>query len=161
MLRCRVCMRTCLRTLLADVTGINIPPGAAHYATLNASQNHHPPWPSRPDAAKATPIPPPSSSKDIGSSVRLEIGSVPIPSRDDRVKKASLMKELVWLRDPLKLAQEVRRLLKADSREKALDLVREGSKYGLCTVSWNHVIDDAMSKGHAAVAMKGYNEVRR
>lgn len=68
-------------------------------------------------------------------------------------------KELVWLQDPVKLAENTISLLRNDDHEKALDTVRLASKKESCTVSWNHLIDYDMSKGKVQKAVKIYNEV--
>ena len=70
----------------------------------------------------------------------------------------------MWLADPLRLAQEVVKLLKLDSDQgyaKAEGLVRLASKQMACTVSWNHLIDYEMSKGSVKHALKHYQEVGR
>lgn len=73
--------------------------------------------------------------------------------------KNSLKEELVYLRDPLKLAEHVDGLVKKDGFDKAAELVRMAGKNMPCTVSWNHLIDHEMSKGRVANAVKLYNEV--
>ena len=75
-------------------------------------------------------------------------------------KKTQLEKELVYLKDPVKLADHTVGLLRQSNPQKALEIVRLGSKRMQCTVSWNHVIDYEMSTGRVNNAMKLYNEVR-
>ena len=86
----------------------------------------------------------------------------PVPER--LYSESNLKRELVWLADPLRLAQEVVKLLKLDSDQghaKAEGLVRLASKQMACTVSWNHLIDYEMSKGSVKHALKHYHEVGR
>ena len=74
-------------------------------------------------------------------------------------KKKHLDRELVYLRDPVKLAEKTITLLRNDDAEKALDLVRQASRSTSCTVSWNHLIDYTMSTGSIRKAVGIYNEV--
>ncbi|KAL8924429.1 MAG: hypothetical protein Q9208_004037 [Pyrenodesmia sp. 3 TL-2023] len=83
------------------------------------------------------------------------------PKALDLTKEKRLGKELVWLQDPLKLAENTISLLKDDKSAKAIDIVRMASKKASCVVSWNHLIDYEMSKGRAQKAVKIYNEVRK
>lgn len=76
-----------------------------------------------------------------------------------QIDKAALEKELRWLRDPMKLAENTVDLLKREECDKALELVRMSSKKMACTVSWNHLVDYEMYKGRVATAMKIYNDV--
>ncbi|KAI4130524.1 MAG: hypothetical protein LQ347_003336 [Umbilicaria vellea] len=81
--------------------------------------------------------------------------------KGQQFKRKYLLKELPFLKDPLKLADHVLGLLRQGEQRKALETVRLAtSKMVPCTVSWNHLVDYEMSKGHAAVALKLYNEVR-
>lgn len=73
--------------------------------------------------------------------------------------KKRLERELLYLQDPLNLAQNTVTLLRNDDRDKALAIVRMASKSTPCTVSWNHLIDYEMSKGRVERAEKIYNEV--
>ncbi|KAL8922637.1 MAG: hypothetical protein Q9172_003511 [Xanthocarpia lactea] len=76
-------------------------------------------------------------------------------------KKKHLDRELIYLQDPLKLAENTIALLRNDDNEKALDLVRLASKQIPCTVSWNHLVDYEMSKGRIQKAVKTYNEMKK
>ena len=75
-------------------------------------------------------------------------------------KKTSLEQEMRWLKDPLKLADHIVSLLRQDEFQKALAIVQRASKDMECTVSWNHLVDYEMSKGHVTNAVKLYNDVR-
>lgn len=63
------------------------------------------------------------------------------------------------MKDPLQLADFVRKTLRKDDFENAETLVRVASKDVQCTVSWNHLIDWQLSKGRMNAAIKTYNEV--
>ncbi|MCJ1389898.1 hypothetical protein MMC18_002755 [Xylographa bjoerkii] len=75
--------------------------------------------------------------------------------------RAELEKELLYLPDPLKLAENTLNLLRQDEHIKALEIVRYASRKMPCTVSWNHIIDYDMSKGRVTPAMKTYNEMKK
>lgn len=66
----------------------------------------------------------------------------------------------MFLKDPLKLANDVRDTLRKDRFEEAQEVVRTASKDLQCVVSWNHLIDWQMSQGKVNGAVKTYNEVR-
>ncbi|KAL9008265.1 MAG: hypothetical protein Q9173_006595 [Seirophora scorigena] len=83
------------------------------------------------------------------------------PKAHDPRRERQLDQELVWLRDPLKLAENTISLLRRDDHEKALDTVRMASKSISCSVSWNHLIDYDMSKGKVQKAIKKYNEMKK
>jgi hypothetical protein len=72
---------------------------------------------------------------------------------------AAIRKELIYLGDPLKLADHVFHLLKQDRFDEAELLVQTASKSFPCTVSWNHLVDWQLSHGKVNVAIKTYNEV--
>ncbi|KAL8804837.1 MAG: hypothetical protein Q9182_002331 [Xanthomendoza sp. 2 TL-2023] len=76
-------------------------------------------------------------------------------------KRKQLDRELVFLQDPLKLAENTIDLLRKDDNDKALEMVRIASKHTACTVSWNHVVDYEMSKGRIQKAVKIYNEMKK
>ncbi|KAL8733436.1 MAG: hypothetical protein Q9166_002062 [cf. Caloplaca sp. 2 TL-2023] len=76
-------------------------------------------------------------------------------------RKRNLDRELLYLRDPLKLAENTIALLRNNDNEKALELVRMASKKIQCTVSWNHLVDYEMSKGRIQKAVKIYNEMKK
>ncbi|KAI4106885.1 MAG: hypothetical protein LQ339_002857 [Xanthoria mediterranea] len=80
---------------------------------------------------------------------------------EKRKKQRHLGKELRYLQDPLKLAENTIDLLRKDDHVKALDLVRQASKTISCTVSWNHLVDYSLSTGRAKDAVKIYNEMKK
>jgi pentatricopeptide repeat protein len=79
--------------------------------------------------------------------------SVPTP--------AAIRKELVYLVDPLKLANHVLKLLQDKKFEEAHLLVQTASKSSPCVVSWNHIINSQMMEGKVNAAITLYNEVCR
>lgn len=81
------------------------------------------------------------------------------PEARDSRRERQLDQELVWLRDPVKLADNTISLLRKDDHERALETVRKASKSVPCSVSWNHLIDYDMSKGKVQKAIKKFNEV--
>jgi len=70
-----------------------------------------------------------------------------------------MRRTLKLLKDPLKLAEHVRKCLKDDDFDTTLATVRAASKNVQCTVSWNHLIDWQLSRGKMNAAIKTYNEV--
>ena len=75
------------------------------------------------------------------------------------LKKSHLAKELQFLQDPLRLAENTVSLLQRNEYDKSLEIVRLASKDISCTVSWNHLINYDMSKGDIRKAHKLYLEV--
>ncbi len=80
-------------------------------------------------------------------------------NREDADRTVSM--HLTYLKDPLKLAEFVRKTLRSDNFDLAEKLVREASRNIQCTVSWNHLIDWQLGKGKMNAAIKTYNEVFR
>lgn len=174
MLDCAACIRRCIRTIFSDTIATAAPPTLISRAspTYLRSHNAHnaPSWrASRRYATEAFQYPPvadgipadlvPSQSR-AGDVEDAPTRRSPVPER--LYSESNLKRELVWLSDPLRLAQEVVKLLKLDSDQgyaKAEGLVRLASKQMACTVSWNHLIDYDMSKGFVKHALKHYQEV--
>jgi hypothetical protein len=75
------------------------------------------------------------------------------------LRPADVQKELIYLGDPLKLANHVFNLLRQDKFDDAELLVQTASKSFPCTVSWNHLINWQLSQGKVNGAIKSYNEV--
>lgn len=71
------------------------------------------------------------------------------------------LRELKYLPDPMKLADFVRDKLKQEKQKEMLDLVRLASKQMLCTVAWNHLVDDRLARGQVSTALKIYNEMKK
>ena len=79
--------------------------------------------------------------------------------RSRGLKKSNLKKELLYLQDPLQLADKTLHLLNQGDYQKALEMVRVAGNNFKCTVSWNHLINDNMNHGNIAWAIKLYNDV--
>ncbi|OCK78978.1 hypothetical protein K432DRAFT_276254, partial [Lepidopterella palustris CBS 459.81] len=71
------------------------------------------------------------------------------------------VEELRWLKDPLELANYVRSRLKKDKHVEMIDLVRMASSQMECVVSWNHLLDHTLAKGHVTSAVKLFNEMKK
>ncbi len=80
-------------------------------------------------------------------------------ARGQQFQRTNLEQELRYLKDPLKLADHIRGILRHDEDKKALEIVRAASRDVQCTVSWNHLMDYQMSKGRVNASLKMYNEV--
>ncbi|KAI9826116.1 MAG: hypothetical protein M1832_000565 [Thelocarpon impressellum] len=76
-------------------------------------------------------------------------------------RRRAVQLELVYLKDPFKLAEHVRVSLRDGGFDKALDMVREASKDLACTVSWNHLMNYQMHQGKVSAALKTYNEMKK
>ncbi|KAF2431205.1 hypothetical protein EJ08DRAFT_191362 [Tothia fuscella] len=72
-----------------------------------------------------------------------------------------IQRELVWLKDPLKLADRTRELLAQDKMHKAYELVRTASKSMLCVTSWNALIDFSFTRGDRRCALDTFNEMKK
>jgi hypothetical protein len=87
-------------------------------------------------------------------------GVTPIHKQRERTTEERVIrKQLSYLKDPLKLADHVRKTLREDDFDGTLAIVRAASKDIQCVVSWNHLIDWQLSKGRINAAIKTYNEV--
>jgi hypothetical protein len=170
MLTCHACMRRCLRTVIGDLPRISSSPSSSltsnvsggisytrNYSSFSATEQHkvrvrtgssdH----GRRDGDSSKN----SRQKWIESrGVRPASKKKPSFSTDEQ-----LSQQLRYLKDPLKLADYVRKTLQRDDFETALKVVRASSKDIQCVVSWNHLVDWQLSKGHMKSAIKTYNEV--
>jgi hypothetical protein len=70
-----------------------------------------------------------------------------------------IQRELVWLKDPLKLAERTRALLALDDVPKAFELVRLASRDAQCPLCWNALIDHMLVHGKVKAAFQTYNDV--
>ena len=149
MLTCSNCIRTCLRAVLSDA----LSPASLRVTSNFATRRH-----------QST-----AAGENVSPSVRrLKLSKVPEKKRSLLIakkreikdyKKVDLQKEVQYLSDPLKLADNTVRLLKEDNYDKALLLVQLAGNNLNVTVSWNHLIDYLMSKGKITQATKAYQEV--
>ena len=81
------------------------------------------------------------------------------PAEEDVDLDFVVRKHLKYLKDPLKLAEHVRRTLREGDVDTTLAVVRGASKSMQCTVSWNHLIEWHLSQGKMKAAIRIYNEV--
>ena len=159
MFECKACIRRHIRIVLASVLNTRRPPIPSSSLRLLL---HNVPRNQRGYATKTVSFDgPPSPSPTLDAGIRNSyVPSASRPqNRDEPFSKPSLERELLWLKDPLKLGDYTLKLLRQDDTRKALALVRVASKDMACTVSWNYMIDYYMSKGKVADAVKLYNEV--
>lgn len=92
----------------------------------------------------------------------LESRGVRPASKPEKDEDFVTRKHLMYLQDPVKLAEFVRTTLRAGGDkefETVAKVVRTASKTTQCTVSWNHLIDFQLSNGRMNQAIKIYNEV--
>lgn len=71
----------------------------------------------------------------------------------------SLQEELRWLKDPVRLADHVKRLLLQSEVTKVIELLELASKTQKCTVAWNLLLDHIMKLGRVNDALKRFNDV--
>jgi pentatricopeptide repeat protein len=83
------------------------------------------------------------------------------PVKKEGDQDFALRKQLQYLKDPLKLAEHVRRCLREGDASGTLAIVRFASKSVQCTVSWNHLIEWHLAQGKLRAALRLYNEVCR
>jgi pentatricopeptide repeat protein len=81
------------------------------------------------------------------------------PAKKEVDQDFVVRKHLQYLKDPLKLAEHVRRCLREGDIDTTLGIVRAASKSIECTVSWNHLIEWHLSQGKIRGALRIYNEV--
>lgn len=82
--------------------------------------------------------------------------------RDPRISPQewhARVKELQYLKDPLDLANFVKKELRKDKVKEMLQLARMASHSMHCIVSWNHIIDYYLAKSQVSNALKVFNEV--
>lgn len=103
-------------------------------------------------------VPAPSPSLDVGIRKPYLSPSNRFVYQNPSVDRA-IWQEAKWLKDPLRLGDHTVGLLRKDSHQRALAIVRLLSKDVACTVSWNHLIDYHMSNRKPSDAVKLYNEV--
>jgi pentatricopeptide repeat protein len=78
----------------------------------------------------------------------------------DKAIRWKVKKHLEYLDNNYKIAEHVERTLERGDFDEALLLVREASRKGDVTVSWNHLIGYLMRNQRLHAAVKLYNEVR-
>ncbi|KAI9872866.1 MAG: hypothetical protein M1830_001105 [Pleopsidium flavum] len=162
MLDCKSCIHRCIRTILADVLPLR--PTPQHFPGRNVSL----PFPGSTRRAYGTAaaiakvpsknhaqVPQKRPVNLYGEQKRNAV------ARGQQIPRTELEHELRYLKDPLKLADHVRGILRRDEDKKALEIVRAAGRDVLCTVSWNHLMDYEMSKGRVNAALKMYNEMKK
>ncbi|KAK4193965.1 hypothetical protein QBC35DRAFT_511134 [Podospora australis] len=70
-------------------------------------------------------------------------------------------KHLTWLKDPLDIAQHIRKTLDKGGWDEALMMARTVSVNTKAEVSWNHLIDYQLKQGRLHAAIKLYNEMKK
>ena len=177
MLICHACIRRCLQTLIGESNLASTSRGSALTANHAKRRNY------TSKAIEQSPRPRHQNTADRGPSYAshkpengfksgavstsynrqkwLESrGVIPLHKQTERQTDDLLMKkQLRYLKDPLKLAEHVRKILRDDDFESALALVRTASRDTQCIVSWNHLIDWQLSRQKMNGAIKTYNEV--
>lgn len=161
MLTCNACTSKTIRIVLADLVEIN--PVLKRHLRCRLVAGSSQSWPRRTLASSAKPVVPTSTSAPTPN----PMDPMPLSTKKGRqtiaapaiFDKRSLTKELVYLKDPLKLADYIDALLRQDQFDKAFELTRNAGKDMACTVSWNHLINYNMHKGRTNAAVKLYNEV--
>lgn len=159
MLRCNACIRRCIQAVFSDVLNTSrLPKVIGPFSTSKASLRT-PPWQRRRYATAATAVQEMSQRTDASLQSQAHSRRNEFVGKDQEFKRTELEQELRYLKDPVKLADHTVSLLRQDDHDKALEIVRMGSKRMACTVSWNHLVDYEMSKGRVNRATKLYNEV--
>lgn len=179
MLTCHRCMKRCLQTLIGDSEPAYTPPlaacsinhprksyGRTLYTTSRAKSDSD-----LLERRKRTTsisksnlhIKKGADSTSFNRQKWLESrGVTPLHKRKEEQTDDTLVRnQLRHLKDPLKLAEHIRKTLREDGFEDALAIVRAASKNTQCVVSWNHLIDWQLSQGKMNGALKTYNEVFR
>ncbi|KAK0716496.1 hypothetical protein B0T21DRAFT_375023 [Apiosordaria backusii] len=95
-------------------------------------------------------------SKDLQNS-----GPEELPSQQLLKVKKVVKKHLQYLKDPLHIAEHVRKVLGAGSWDEALMMARMASVDTKVEVCWNHLIDYQLDKGRLQAAIKTFNEMKK
>lgn len=181
MLRCQDCIRKCLRPFIGDYALPGSSPIRGQSSFARDSQPFNRNYPSyrnysstlapyierdqAEDYTSSRPRKPtPSANQEKPQSRTKQRqewfnsrGVTPVAKK--RLEPANIRKHLRFLRDPVKLADDVRRMLREDDFETALEVVKAASRDMQCIVSWNHIIDWQVSKHKLTAALKTYNDV--
>jgi len=176
MLTCSSCIKRTLQTLVGDT--VTIPPPSTVFSSRPSVSFAASPHSKRFYAQQRTP----SSSINSATATSYEKaiarrqpdkrqewldsrGTRPVGKAQNKPAKAAqdtdfvVRKHLQYLKDPVKLADFVRKSLRSDDFDTTLEVVRSASKTLQCIVSWNHLIDYTLSQGKMNAAIKLYNEV--
>ncbi|OIW33716.1 hypothetical protein CONLIGDRAFT_666970 [Coniochaeta ligniaria NRRL 30616] len=90
-----------------------------------------------------------------------EATSVSTTNSRDKAIRWKVKKHLEFLDNNYKIAEHVERTLEREDYDEALLLVREATRKGDVTVSWNHLIGYLMRKQRLHAAVKLYNEMKK
>ncbi|KZF22745.1 hypothetical protein L228DRAFT_135187 [Xylona heveae TC161] len=72
-----------------------------------------------------------------------------------------LQRRISFMKDPLVLADYVRKAIERGQWTTAVETVRLASKQMSCTVSWNHLINEQFVRGRGHEAFRIYNEMKK
>jgi hypothetical protein len=164
MFACQACMKRCLHTLVGDAAVLSSsrllqPPAATFHSSRRYQQDYSALAERKSDAPTGTP----STSSKRRQQWLDSRGVRPAhkPAKQPLYEDFVVRKHLQYLKDPLKLAEHVRKCLRENEIDASLAIVRAASKTIKCTVSWNHLIDWQLSNGKINGAIRIYNEVCR
>ena len=165
MLECNACLLRCLRAVVSDTLSATRP--RPHRLLLTPHLSH----PRRASSSSAAVANLEGTRYLNAAQIRhhqtKDNDAVALVQHDrttsHHAKKAerALKKELLYLSDPLKLAEHIHYTLRCDNPDKALELVRLASREMSCIVSWNHIVDWHMQNRRPADAMRIYNEMKK
>ncbi|KAK4196142.1 hypothetical protein QBC40DRAFT_287840 [Triangularia verruculosa] len=96
------------------------------------------------------------SNKELQNS-----GPEELPSQQMLKVKKVVKKHLQYLKDPLHIAEHVRKALGAGKWDEALMMARMAAVDTKVEVSWNHLIDYQLDKGRLLAAIKTFNEMKK
>ncbi|KAI8628665.1 hypothetical protein F5Y19DRAFT_109275 [Xylariaceae sp. FL1651] len=158
MFTCKACLKRAIDTLHGHALPKNISASSYILQPIRTI-----PRPSRSSRTYATVAAPATSTDAIGSTTALDSAK-----QDDEVVPAvgrsaewAARKELDYLKDPLHIANRVRKALDKDDFDHAALITRKASKDTKVAVSWNHLIDYQLNKGRLHTALKLYNEMKK
>ncbi|KAI3337135.1 hypothetical protein HD806DRAFT_475791 [Xylariaceae sp. AK1471] len=162
MFTCKECLKRAFSTLHGQALPKN--PNTSRYIFQPLQTTAKPSRPSRRYATVATRT---SSSADATDSAiaieppkhhRHHDHTAPVVGRS---AEWAARKELDYLKDPLHIANRVRKALDSDDFKHAAEITRQASKHTKVAVSWNHLIDYELKKDRIHSAFKLYNEMKK
>jgi hypothetical protein len=171
MLSCHNCMRRCLQTIIGDSAALSSPLKTSLATRRNSTTRRQLnlqrtfqrqlPVPGSSASTSDSTVSPLSERTNRRQQWLESRGVRPTdkPKKDSDDKSNAIRRNLKFLKDPLQLAEHVRKSLRDDNFDITLETVRAASKDVQCTVSWNHLIDWQLSKGRMNAAIHTYNEV--
>lgn len=162
MLRCQGCMRHCLQTLIGDSASISAKPRIAVVSyntkpfTRNISNQSEKFSPSKTKELEPWQI---KMGKPLERKASKQWGGHQRTPKKKEVTEREISIHLKYLKDPIQLAEFVRKALRDDNIDLAQKVVNAASASTPCVVSWNHIIEWQLSKGKMLAALKSYNDV--